>query len=358
MTHVIQVRNVNHALPAGLQWLLDHGNIEDSRNGRVLVSPVPVITVYERPWERVLFSKERDANPFFHFMEGLWMLMGRNDVAFPAYYAANIASFSDDGVTVAGAYGDRWRNRFKLDQLQWIIGELAANPTSRRCVLAMWDAAGQECLDGSGKFVAHESDLFLAMNGGKDTPCNTHIYFDMHGGKLNMTVCCRSNDAVWGAYGANAVHFSMLHEYVARHAGHVQGVYRQFSNNFHCYLDREDTPRLMTREEGVKVKSTDLYAMCPDQPLEQLVGVGSGWDVDCARFFRYWEPGVLMPSAGYAHRLFADVAVPLANAHHLHKAGDHLGAMAAASDCAAWDWRVAAGNWLIRREEKKRAPSI
>jgi hypothetical protein len=48
---------------------------------KVLVSQTPVVTCYSAPTQRVLFSPMRDANPFFHLMEALWMLAGRDDVA-------------------------------------------------------------------------------------------------------------------------------------------------------------------------------------------------------------------------------------------------------------------------------------
>ena len=71
---VLRVRNVNHALPLGLTLLYDSGIARKSRAGNVIEYPEPVATVYSRPRDRVLFSYERNANPFFHFMEGLWMV--------------------------------------------------------------------------------------------------------------------------------------------------------------------------------------------------------------------------------------------------------------------------------------------
>jgi hypothetical protein len=50
-----------------------------------------------------------------------------------------------------------------------------------------------------------------------------------------MLVTNRSNDIVWGAYGANAVHFSYLLEYVASSIGVKVGRYWQVSNDFHIY---------------------------------------------------------------------------------------------------------------------------
>ena len=83
---VINARNVNDALAAGLRYLWAEGIPETSRNGPVLVAPTPVTTVYSHPTERVLLSPTRDANPFFHLMESLWMLAGKNDIALPVQF--------------------------------------------------------------------------------------------------------------------------------------------------------------------------------------------------------------------------------------------------------------------------------
>lgn len=233
---VLNVRNVHQALPLGLRLLSQEGVERDSRNGRVRVAPYPVTTVYERPCERVLFWWKRDANPFFHLYESLWMLAGRNDVGGVAKYAKNMASFSDDRRTFHGAYGYRWRQHFgtnqryesgigeyeewkPLDQLSVIARALKRNPEDRRCVLEMWDAP---------------RDLGRT---GKDFPCNLTATFQRDPeGKLDLAVFCRSNDIIWGAYGANAVHFSFLLEYMALWIGCPVGVYRQVSVNWHGYL--------------------------------------------------------------------------------------------------------------------------
>jgi hypothetical protein len=79
--YCVTVRNVNEALGQGISWLAGPMGVEEpSRNGPVRVSPYPVVTTYANPAERVLFSPMRDANPFFHLFEALWMLAGRNDL--------------------------------------------------------------------------------------------------------------------------------------------------------------------------------------------------------------------------------------------------------------------------------------
>jgi hypothetical protein len=114
--HVIRARNANQALPEMMHYVRDSGLVvkRDSRNGPVLQFAEPFCIKYQRPTQRVVFWEERDANPFFHLFESLWMIAGRNDVAYPARYSSNIAQFSDDGHTFHGAYGYRWRKHFQV----------------------------------------------------------------------------------------------------------------------------------------------------------------------------------------------------------------------------------------------------
>lgn len=228
----IHARNVNDALWSGARMLSERGIQQDSRNGPVLVAPMPVSTAYDRPTERVMLHPKRDANPFFHLVEALWMIAGRNDLKALTPYVKNMSNFSDDGgKTQPGAYGFRWRNHFSpdrdttMDQLSWAVRRLKADPNDRRVVIQMYDA---------------EVDQPAADNGGKDIPCNLMALPAILGGRLNLTVFNRSNDMVWGAYGANAVHFSVLQEYLAAMIGVPVGFYWQVANNFHGYLSTLD----------------------------------------------------------------------------------------------------------------------
>jgi hypothetical protein len=94
---VLNVRNVNEALRKGIDLINELGEPIDSRNGPTLEIPCPVATVYHHPWERVLISQTRDANPFFHLMEALWILAGRYDVKFLTEFNKRMADYSDDG---------------------------------------------------------------------------------------------------------------------------------------------------------------------------------------------------------------------------------------------------------------------
>jgi thymidylate synthase len=341
----ITARNVNAAVDEGFHWLALAGRGELSRNGPVLVAPEPVLTTYLRPRERVLFSPLRDANPFFHFFEALWMIAGRNDVEWPCYFNKQFAQFSDDGKTFWGAYGYRWREWFLYDQLALVVEELRQYPESRRAVLAMWDAGGKPV----------NSDLETALDGGKDVPCNTHAYFDLRGGVLNMTVCCRSNDMLWGGYGANAVHFSVLLEYLAAWLGVPVGVMRQFSNNYHVYpgafgADKflaEESAQERIRQLAVDAGIHDYYLHGGVRPFALVNTDIQTWDFDLRVFLEAPARDI-----HYKEVFFEAVARPMYKAWQTRKEkrGDGL---LWARLIGAEDWRRACVEWIVRREAKK-----
>ena len=327
---VIQATTVDEALLVGLRFLRANGVEVETRNGPALVSPIPVTTHYVEPQQRVLFNPERDANPFFHLYEALWMLAGRNDVASVERYVKRMRQFSDDGFTLHGAYGHRWRHHWSFDQLSSIISALRESPNCRRQVLTMWDP---------------EVDL---ERQGRDVPCNLVVHFQRSPvcpEQLNMTVFCRSNDVVWGAYGANAVHFSYLHEYVATCAGFEMGEYWQVSDNYHVYpATAPDTSKLDLMDVNRYADARD-----PVRPFPLIYTNPAYWHRDLALFMegvrdstRFWDP------------FFSHVAAPLMRAHerfrHLPPSKRFDAAYAEIQQCKAEDWQRAAMEWVRRRE--------
>jgi hypothetical protein len=343
--HVIRVNNVNQALAEGLIFLDRYGVEESSRNGPVLVASAPVTTEYSKPAERVLFSPLRDANPFFHLFESLWMLAGRNDIAFPVAFNSRFGAYSDDGKTQRGAYGFRWRKWFGYDQLNVIINELRSNPASRRCVLGMWDA-GEICYperDCSKYEPSTDGDLLANT---VDKPCNTHIYFRVHCGNtkepvLDMTVCCRSNDILWGAYGANAVHFSFLQEYMAARIGVGVGTYYQMSNNFHLYTDVIGRDKMHGIIEDCM--QTNYYR--GNLQTVPLAHNPDEFDYDLHRFFGSLD---IPNRTTYTNLFFTQVAGPMYEAWKYRKI-DTYHADIAVSAIQDGAWRLACAAWLERR---------
>lgn len=189
-------------------------------------------------------------------------------------------------------------------------------------------------------------DLHKAMNGGKDVPCNTHAYFQVQDGRLNMTVCNRSNDVVWGTYGANAVHFSILQEYVASMVGVGMGTYVQFSNNYHLY---SWTPNLeaMQAEEA----SRDLYANGTVIAMRLVNTPQEVWDKELEIFLTTTSEDDTV----YNEPFFALTACPMRDSFTAYRANDMVGAMHAANKIVAPDWRFGCLEWLQRRKLYKEA---
>jgi len=323
-----KVRNVNQAISEALWCLKVCGVKEQSRNGSVIVFPEPVITTYEKPQERVLFWSERDASPIFHTLECLWILAGRRDVEFVKTFNSRINAYSDDGENFNAAYGYRMRHHWGEDQLVEAIRLLKRDPNTRRCVIQLYDARD------------------LSNQTSKDHACNTQLYFDRRGGRLNLTVCCRSNDLWWGAFGANAVHFSFIQEFVASAVGVPMGIYRQFSNNLHLY--------------GEQVYDAQKYLNTPPDPSdydEYRRGIKPRPimdDNDHVEFLNDCELFCDDPfyENSYYHSFFKEVAYPMAMVSKTRKdkAGD---GRVWAAKIQADDWRLATEQWIDRRENAK-----
>lgn len=325
----IYARNVNEGLPLAVAMFKDCGIQNTSRNGTMLEVPGPVTTHFWAAQERVLFSPVRDANPFFHLFEALWMLNGRRDVKFVAQFNKQMETFSDDGKIFNGAYGYRWRFHYAYDQIEAIIALLRKDPFSRRAVLTMWEPKD------------------LQNQKSKDLPCNTQIFFSLRGGYLTMTVVNRSNDVLWGAYGANVVHMTMLQEYVAGRLGCGLGSYCVLSNSFHVYPDLAVTKKVWA---GPLDAGDDPYA-CGEVTSYPLFDYGKNpeaWNLDLALFFE--DPYTV----GYTHSYWHRVIKPMwalwkewKGAKRPKVYDELLGQMPAGND-----WRRAASEWLARRISK------
>jgi thymidylate synthase len=354
-------RNVNFAFRGLLEAIEYPRNVPQglvtrhvsSRAGDVKMVDEPVLVTFTNPLERVLFNQSRDANPFFHLFESLWMLAGRNDVAPLLKYNSKIGDVaSDDGQTFNGAYGYRWRNHRSdisspilnialrgphytktTDQLKIVIDQLKRKPESRRVVLQMWNV---------------EDDL-LKIDETKDVCCNTNAYFSVRQygpessvacvkpGYLDMTVCNRSNDLIWGMLGANVVHFSFLQEYLAACIGVSVGVYNQFTNNLHVYIERYKPEEWLADQTPIKYESN--WASIPLVQYQDVFDQEVVEFIDNQDWTRNWKEPFL-----------DKVAAPMCWAFDLHKRREYSSALSAIDLVAADDWRIAGYNWIKRRQ--------
>jgi len=358
---VIRAKNVNYAYRDGLLALFHDGVRQNSRNGEVVAMECPVTTVYENPRHRVLFNEARDANPFFHMMEAIWMLAGRRDAAFLTRYAKQLGEYAESDGNIHGAYGYRWRNHFLgIDQLHHVVNKLKRNPDDRQAVIAMWDPSNEirPFYMGNGGIGEEQIGGDDLTGTWKDRPCNTHIYlrvvkkYAIRGGEgtwdvLDMTVCCRSNDAIWGAYGANAVHFSVLQEYLAAAIGVGVGTMYQVSNNLHYYVN-DLSARCIN---GVSDHTDSRYESMSFH-VAPVVNDSASFLGECEEACRLideqWDTG------NYSVREFKNqwlefTVMKAVMAHWHYKQGNIEAMKNAVNHVESDDWRMACQEWLTRR---------
>jgi hypothetical protein len=348
----LTVPDINDALPGALPMLLRHGKDHTAAsvaNEKPTIEwPGLWITEYTNPTRCVLFDPIRDANPFFHYLEALWIIRGRNDVGFLKHLLPRMADYSDDGETFHGAYGYRLRNWLdradnRFDQIEAAIRILKNKPTSRQVVMSIWDP---------------DADLGAKT---KDMPCNDMIMLKVRNGRLNMTVNNRSNDSILGCYGANAVQFSMLLMYMAARIGVGVGTYHQVSDSFHVY---EDNPYWLWFKEAYE-KNPTRWRDPLEESRRQYVTIGDNnlfvdehtmfLDAEMEQFFVRAEDSITHGNAllPFAKTTAIRTATNLWNALRAYRRGEFAEARDDLWMIDLSDWRMAAQAWMERRIAKK-----
>lgn len=334
---VINARNVNDALTKGLDLISSEGQVIPSRAGETLEVPYPVSTVYHKPNEKVLVSQCRDANPFFHLFESLWIIVGRQDVKFLTEFNKRMAEYSDDGEVFNAPYGHRLRYTFGKDQIKAVIEILRKDPTSRQAVMQIWDPA----------------DLTKQT---KDKACNMQAVFRVRNGELHLTIYNRSNDMIWGAYGANVVQFSTLLEYVAACVDLPVGTYTQVSNSFHVYTEGAGGDVFNRVSNG--------YENITINPYEHLLGLVTitpddvvALEHDLDRFFYIYDNFEGIEEAGecrnWSSKYFNELVMPMLCVYLIYKHNGKESALRYTDTIKADDWRMACEDWLNNRKGAK-----
>ena len=330
------------ALPKAVKYLLDFGRKEETRVGDAMVARSPVCIRYYYPKQHVLVNPVRDANPFFHLMEAMWMLAGREDGAFLDNYVKDFSkTFGVDGI-IPDAYGYRWRH-CGCDQLEEIARQLKANPNSRQAVLQMWGIKTGE--------------IELEYDGPK--ACNLVATFRIREGMLDMTVFNRSNDLIWGCCGANAVHFPIMQEYLAAMIGVRIGEYWQISNNLHLYQDHikmlMKRMSLYNKDEDISGWDRGLYVALKTSFYEEtmpLVEFPETFDedlFDTMVMIDLINRDETVYDGNIGNPFLRNVVLPMARAYRFYKTRNTAQALIEIENVVANDWRRAGKEWIKRR---------
>jgi thymidylate synthase len=196
--------------------LLVEDGLDVAPRGRPTRELQHVSMTLRTPRRRYPNLPKRNANIFALVAETLWVLGGRNDLAFIRSFLPRMADYSENGSTLSGAYGPRMRSWHGVDQLRHVIETLQGDPDSRRAVITLLDPV----IDTS--------------QGNLDVPCCNTLHFIMRGDKLDLAVFSRSMDVMWGS-AINFFEWTTLQEAVAYWLGVTVGDYHHYAGSLHIY---------------------------------------------------------------------------------------------------------------------------
>lgn len=237
---------VNAFLRDSCRLLLKEGVRRETRGKVCYELPEPYMFKITDPTSRIITIPVRKWHAPLAYGESLWLATGRNDMDFISLYGSNMKAFSDNGVTMRGGYGPRFRHydgndidydvRYmrpetmeEVDQFRYVVECFEKDINTRQAIINIGDPI-KDCFGNDG---------LLKVT--KDIPCTRILHFmkSANTNKLNLIVSMRSNDLIWGASAVNIFNFTFMQEYFAAILGLEIGAYYHIANNMHYYDDKQ-----------------------------------------------------------------------------------------------------------------------
>lgn len=240
MSYHITNETGTEAWLSAAQILNHEGSTEDSRTFRssdlTQTKEIHHVTLtITDPRQRLIFARSMD--PAFALVEVAWIMAGFNSLEFLEFWNTLMPRFSDDDLTLHGAYGYRlgfrpiqvnqidqlYRNRSDVqsysDQLLMTYNALKEFPHTRQIVLQIWQS---------------NADLPNPQARSKDIPCNITSKLLIRAGKLHWMQDMRSNDLILGTP-YNFMQWMSIQEIVAGWLDLDVGDYMHVVNSLHVY---------------------------------------------------------------------------------------------------------------------------
>lgn len=136
----------------------------------------------------VIANSKRGLSYTFMASEALWIISGSRRLDFNKHIREKLERFSDDGVTLAGAYGPPF-----VQQVRWCVDKLSEDPDSRQAVMTIWNRNPPQS---------------------KDIPCTVALQFLIRNDTLYTNAFMRSSD-VWLGLPYDLFSFSVMSMVVA-----------------------------------------------------------------------------------------------------------------------------------------------
>lgn len=207
MPNLIIAHNATDAWVQAVRLVHRQGNLEHPR-GMATKELTNVTVCIQNPVLNMIDHPAKQMPHIFSIAEMVWILSGSNRVDFIEWFNSGYLHFSDDGLTLSGAYGPK-----VVEQIPYVLDTLRRDRDSRQAVLTIW----RERPAAS-----------------KDIPCTIALQFMIRGGNLLMTTTMRSNDLFWGSP-SDWYLFTTIQRMLAAQLGIGVGHYTHQVGSLHFY---------------------------------------------------------------------------------------------------------------------------
>lgn len=166
--------------------------------------------------------------------ELLWFLKGDTNVRYLQEHGVRIWNeWADENGELGPVYGHQWRSwpdydGGVIDQIEYVLNQIRANPNSRRMIVSAWN-------------VAEVNKMALP-------PCHTLFQFYVVNGKLSLQLYQRSADTFLGVP-FNIASYALLCMMMAQVTGLEPGEFIHTTGDTHLYLNHLEQARLQLSRE-------------------------------------------------------------------------------------------------------------
>ena len=219
LMQILKSENIDYAYLDIFELLLQDG-IKVVRRNKTMIELPHVFLQLTNPRARVVQNPARKLSLSFLIGEFLWILSGSNRADFINFYNRRMQMFSDDGLTLYGAYGKRLVNQWRPT-----IDKLRNDSSTRQAVMTILSTEDANVVT-------------------KDFPCNTTLFFSTDSNDaLNLTVTVRSQDMLLG-FPYDVFHWTLFLENMAKSCNLDVGSYMHLMMNCHYYATDEEKIRI------------------------------------------------------------------------------------------------------------------
>lgn len=272
--YAVKAQNITDAFYKSAKLIIDFS--EEVPLGEITVSMkevFPVLINIQNPLQRCLIIPERKMNPIAVIAETMWVLGGRNDVAYLKRYMPSATNYSYDEKTWRTAYGSRIRKHFGVDQLKEVYHELKRSSNSAQANIGIMDV---------------DQDINRDK---KAAPCTIWLHFNIRNGKLNTFASMRSNDLIWGFSHINFFEWSVVSEILAFWLHIEVGEYFHYTTSlrvFYRHYALLDRVNRNTLEHDVYSQKRQLKQLAIDISYESFDSVlKQFFDIEKEMYFKH-----------------------------------------------------------------------